>query len=68
MLRLLEDFEDFFDGTMGDWDTELINLELKPDYKPFDCKFNPLPRINKETFGKEVKTLRENRSINSGTT
>ena len=27
--RLLEDFGDFFDGTLGDWDTGPINLELK---------------------------------------
>ena len=29
LLSLLEDFGDFFDGTLGDWDTGPINLELK---------------------------------------
>ena len=26
LLRLLEDFEDLFDGTLGDWATEPVDL------------------------------------------
>ena len=29
LLSLLEDFEDLFDGTFGDWDTEPVDLKLK---------------------------------------
>ena len=56
---LTEDLEDLFDGTLGNWDTEPVNLELKPDYKPFNIIYYPVPRINKETFLKELKLLVE---------
>ena len=55
LLRVLKYFEEFFDGTLGDWDTELIDLELKPYSEPFNCKYYPVPRINKETFFKELQ-------------
>ena len=57
LLRLLEDFKDLFDFTLGDWGTELVDLELKPDYKPFNSKYYPVPIINKEAFRKELKHL-----------
>ena len=47
LISLLEDSEDLFDGTLGYWDTEYVNLELNPDYKPFHSKYYPVPRINK---------------------
>ena len=47
LLSLLEDLEDLFDGTLVDWDTEPVNLELKPCYKPFYCKYYLVPIINK---------------------
>ena len=46
-----------FDGTLGDWDIEPVNLELKPGYKPFNSKYYPAPRNNKETLRKELKRL-----------
>ena len=55
----LQDFEEFFDGTLGDWATEPVDLELKPDSKPFNGKYYLVPRINKETFRKERKRLVE---------
>ena len=30
LLSFLEDFEDLFDGTLGDWATEHVDLEIKP--------------------------------------
>ena len=54
LLRLLEDFKDLFDGTLGDWYTETVYMELKPVSKPFNSKYYPVPRINKEDFRKEV--------------
>ena len=50
LLILLEDFEDFFGGTLGDWDTEPADLELNPDSKPFYCKHYTVPRIKKENY------------------
>ena len=31
LLSLLEEFGDLFDGTLGDWATGPVDLELKPD-------------------------------------
>ena len=47
LLSLLEDFEDLFDGTLGDWATEPVNLELNPVSKQFNSRYYPVPRINK---------------------
>ena len=52
VLGLLTDFEDLSNGTLWDWDTDPVYLELKTDYKPFNCKYYPVPRFNKETFRK----------------
>ena len=59
LLNLLKDFEYLFDGTLGDWATEHVDLELNPDSKPFNSRYYPVPRINKETFRKELKLLVE---------
>ena len=45
------------DGIIGDWYTELADLELNPEYKLFNFKHNVLPRINKENFRKELQRL-----------
>ena len=49
LLSILKDFEDLFDGKLGHWETEPIDIELKPEHK--------LPRINKATFKKELLRL-----------
>ena len=56
-LRLLEDFEDLFGGNLGDWDTDPIDLEIKPGSKRFNSKYYPVPIINNNTFNKELKVL-----------
>ena len=50
LLVLIEYFEDLFDGTLGNWATEPVDLELNPYSKPFNSIYYPVPRINKETF------------------
>ena len=50
LLSLLEDFEDFFDVTLGYWATEPVDLDLNQYSKPFNSKYYPVPRINKENF------------------
>ena len=59
LLALLKDFEDIFDGTLGHWDTEPIDIELRPDAKPYNGRYYPVPKINKETFRKELMRLVE---------
>ena len=54
---LLEDFEDLFDGTLGDWATGPVDLELNTDYKPFNSRYHTVPRINKEKFRKDINIL-----------
>ena len=57
LLRLLKKFKDLFYGTLGDWDTEPVKLELNPGSKPFNSKYYLIPRINKDTFYKYLKRL-----------
>ena len=55
LVSLLKYSEDLFDGTLGDWAIEPVGLKPKPDSKPFNSKYYPVPIINKETFRKELK-------------
>ena len=57
LIGILKYCEDFFDGTIWDWDTELIKLGLKPNYKPFNCKYYPVPRIKNDTFHKYLECI-----------
>ena len=50
LLILFKDFEDMFDGTLGDWATDPVNLELSPDPKLFNSRYYTVPRINKGKF------------------
>ena len=47
LIVLLEDFEDLFDSSLGDWANEPVDLELNPDPKPFDSRYYIVPRIKK---------------------
>ena len=57
LLELLQEFEELFDGTLGDWDTEPVDFELKEDAKPHSARYYPMARIHKETFKTEIKRL-----------
>ena len=35
LLELLTEFEELFDGTLGDWNTEPVSFELKEGSKPY---------------------------------
>ena len=59
LLRILEYFKDLFDGTLGDWATQPVDLEPIPGSKLFNSKYYPAPRINKENFFKELKHVVE---------
>ena len=59
LLGLLEDFEDLFNSTLGDWSIETVDLDLKPGSKPFNSRCYPVPRTKKEIFLKELKCLVE---------
>ena len=57
MLLLLTKFEDLFDGTLGDWKTSPVHLELKPGVRPFHTRAYPVPHILYKTLKKEVNRL-----------
>jgi hypothetical protein len=59
LLDLLQEFEELFDGTLGDWDTEPVSLKLKPDAKPFHGRAFPVPHIHLKTLKKEMERLCE---------
>jgi hypothetical protein len=59
LLEVLQEFEDLFDGTLGDWKTEPFSFELKKDAKPYHSRAYPIPKVHKETILKEIKRLVE---------
>ena len=48
-----------FDGTLGNWNTPPVSMELIKDAKPHHSKPYPIPKIHKEKFKKELDTLEE---------
>ena len=47
LLELLTDFEELFEGTLGDWNTEPVSFELKEGAKPYHGKAYPVKKISK---------------------
>jgi hypothetical protein len=44
LLRLLQKFENLFDGTLGTWKTDPVDLKLvNPNVKPYHAKPYPVP-------------------------
>ena len=44
LLKLLQKFDDLLDGTLGTWNTEPIQFELKdPNQTPCHAKLYPIP-------------------------
>ncbi len=58
-MKLLTKFEDLFDGTLSDWDTEPASLKLKEGSKPYHGRPFPTPKAHKDTLKKEVRWLCE---------
>jgi hypothetical protein len=59
LLKLLTKFEDLFDVTLGDWDTEPVSLKVKEGTKQYHGMPFPSPKSHKETLKKEVERLCE---------
>ena len=59
LLKLLTNFEDLFDGTLGEWDTELVFLKPKMGAKPYHDRLFPTPKAHNKTLKKEVQRLGE---------
>ena len=58
LLMLLKRFEHLFDGTLGTWNTDPIDLELKdPTVKPFHAKPYPVPYSQEKRLKEEIARL-----------
>ena len=61
--RMLHDFlkryEDLFDGTLGRWNMDDYNIELRPDATPYHARAFPIPQIHTATLKLEVERLCE---------
>jgi hypothetical protein len=58
LLKLLQKFEELFDGSLGTWKTDPINLELEdPNVKPFHAKPYPVPYSQEKRFKDEINRL-----------
>eukprot|EP00804_Cyclotella_cryptica_P010824 CCRYP_008760-RA/>CCRYP_008760-RA protein AED:0.09 eAED:0.26 QI:0/0/0/1/0/0/2/0/511 len=59
LLELLTEYEEIFDVTLGDWNTDPVSLELKEGVKPYHGRLFPVPKIHKEMIIKELNRLCE---------
>ena len=57
MLLLLNKYEELFDGTLGDFNTDPVRLNLKKDAKPYHGRPYPIPHSQLAVFKKEVERL-----------
>ncbi len=60
LLKLLLKFEHLFDGSLGTWNTEPVDLHLKdPNAPPFHARPYPVPQSEERKLREEVKRLVE---------
>ena len=57
LLKLLQEFEELFDGTLGDWDCNLVLLQLKEGAQPYHGRPFPIPKKHVETLKNEIQRL-----------
>jgi len=57
LFKLLKKFESLFDGTLGDWKTRPVHLDLIPGSKPYHGKAYPIPKIYEKTLKTELARL-----------
>ena len=57
LYKLLSQYQDVFDGTLGAWKTEPVEFEMHDDAKPHNQRYYPVPHLYKKTFKKELDRL-----------
>ena len=57
LLSLLNKYKFLFDGTLGTWNTNPVNLELKDGATPYHGKPYPVPKIHEKVFREEIERL-----------
>ena len=56
-LKLIQKFEELFDGTLGTWKTDPLVFELKEDANPIFLQPYPVPKVHEEMFKKDIERL-----------
>ena len=60
LLALLQKYEDLFDGSLGTWKTDPIDIELKdPNVKPYHARPYPVPHSQEKKLKAEIERLCE---------
>ena len=49
-IKLLQTFEELFDGTLGTWKTDPVDFELKENPKQICSRPYPEPKVHDEIF------------------
>ena len=57
MLKLLIEFEEMLNGTLGEWDCKPVSLQLKEGAKPYHGRPFPIPKKYVEKLKKEIQRL-----------
>ena len=57
LLKVLTDFEPLFDGTLGDWKTKPVSLQVKTDVTPYHGRAYPVPKVHLKVLKKELQRL-----------
>jgi len=57
LLVLLEKFKDLFDGSLGTWKGEKLQIEVKEGAKPYHARAFPIPKSREEGLKKEISRL-----------
>ena len=55
LLKILQEFEELFDGTLGGWDCNLVLLQLKQAAQPYHGRSFPIPKNHVETKKRKSK-------------
>jgi hypothetical protein len=55
LLKLLQEFEELFDGTLDDWDCNPVLFGLKEGAQPYHDRPFTIPKKHVETLKKEIQ-------------
>ena len=56
-LSLLQNFNYLLGVTIGDWETEIVDLDLNPDSKQLNFKYYPVPILKKDASCNDFQCL-----------
>ena len=57
LRKLLEEYVELFDGSLGQWKDTYYDIELQPGAQPYHARAFPIPRIHEKALRLEVERL-----------